>query len=126
MRPQASEALTERANDDAAAPLKKRVRPVTLSALPRERRSPCELRERAPVGINLKRKGDAGEGDQSQAPLQRADHLSKTFLEIAKTLESSVRSAGTIIELFVLASLPNSLRYCSATLKLTASVPPGA
>ena len=50
--------------------------------------------------------------------------FSNTLVAEAITLAISVKFEGMIIVLFFSASFPNSPRYCSATLKLTASRPP--
>src|SRR5471032_2323749 len=49
-----------------------------------------------------------------------------TCIAVAMRPLISPRLAGTIIELFVLASCAKAPTYCSATFKLTASSPPGS
>ena len=61
---------------------------------------------------------------QSQDDLTSPE-LAMTFVAVAITPAKSDTVCGMIIVFVVLAKLPNSFIYCSATLKFTASCPPG-
>ena len=60
--------------------------------------------------------------------LGRAGWAGAVMTEVADLMMPAIsaRSAGIIMVLLALASLPNSPRYCSATRRLTALMPPGS